>query len=308
MVSVEGPARKQLQRLQEALAQVSATGEPEAIHHARVACRRLNELLDLMAAWLDGETVRRVRRSLKRMRRAFQQVRDEDVLLDSLSQGVTRGSLETHEMAQLEGELTRRREKELDRALGKCRRLQARAVLDEVERLCEMLEKAAVDERAALKNRLEEMFRERSAAMLECDSRHSETSNLHEDRIRLKRLRYVVELIRQFELGLSDELVGACAHMQETLGRWHDHLVAADTIGCLARRRRVSYGQTAWAARLLDYASFRLGLAEEDRWRVLAEWPVLERELRAAELPQPAELPEADDERAAHINEAHEHG
>jgi CHAD domain-containing protein len=86
MTCVEGPARKQLQRLREALEQVSATGEPEAIHHARVACRRLNELLDLMAVWLDGETIRRVRRSLKRVRRVFQQVRDVDVLLTSLSQ------------------------------------------------------------------------------------------------------------------------------------------------------------------------------------------------------------------------------
>jgi CHAD domain-containing protein len=285
MVSLECPARKQLKRLREALGEVSATGNAKAIHNARVACRRLNELLDLMNVWLDADRIRRPRRSFKRIRTTFERVRDVDVLLASLFQPQAGEHLQPHELARLEGELTRRREKELKRALRDCRKLRPEKAIRQTEQLCGVLEKAAVDERPALKSRLDQMFSERADALLACDPRHVETSDLHQDRIRLKRLRYVAELIRRFELGLSNELIDAFTHMQDLLGRWHDHVVAADQIARLARRREVMQHQTAWSARLLEYAAWRLRSAEQDREQVVAEWAGLERALQEARAP-----------------------
>lgn len=283
MISLECPARKQLKRLGEALDKGTASGDLDAIHDIRVATRRLGEWLDLMAAWVGKRKVHRAGKGIRKIRKAFQDVRDLDVLLLSLCQPPAPRHMQGYELAQLEGVLTLHREESLERARCRCRRDRCEKSIRRVEKLCKCFEESASNEPTTLRRQLEHMFRERSLELLSHDPRHIETSDLHGDRIRLKRLRYCAEMIRSLDLGLNEDLMKAFAQMQELLGNWHDHLVAADFITDLARQRDALFGQTTWSASLLEYAGFRLRSAEEERRRVLESWPHLEKVLLEAE-------------------------
>src|SRR5262249_14447238 len=110
-----------LDRLRDQLDAALASGEVDAVHGTRVASRRLNEALLVMSPWLNRAELRMARRGLRKLRNAFRKVRDLDVLQMSLAQpppGLDPGSL-----AQLEGFLTRRREKALAKSVRKAGRI-----------------------------------------------------------------------------------------------------------------------------------------------------------------------------------------
>jgi CHAD domain-containing protein len=283
-MKIQCPARKQLKRLRDALDQAMTTGEVEAIHDIRVATRRLSELLELMGNWVDQGELRWAAREVRRIRKAFQEVRELDVLLSSLCQPPAAQHLQADELAHLEGMLTLQREKTLEQGRGKCQASRCKRAISRVGKLCKSFEKAAGGDLDGLRLRLERMYRERTLDLLSHDPRHTDSSDLHGDRIRLKRLRYCAEMVRWFELGLNEELMQEFALVQELLGSWHDHLVAADRVAGLALKHSPLFGQTTWSAGLLRYAAVRLCSAEEDRRRILESWPRLEEAVQGARL------------------------
>src|SRR5262245_15168685 len=58
---------------------------PEDVHDLRVATRRLQEAIDLMAFALPGRERARARRRARRIRRGLAEVRDADVLVETLT-------------------------------------------------------------------------------------------------------------------------------------------------------------------------------------------------------------------------------
>src|SRR6185436_1396670 len=60
------------------------SGEPRAIHRARVASRRLRELLPILE--LDSDTIRKVNRRLRKLARRLGGVREIDVLTQLLEE------------------------------------------------------------------------------------------------------------------------------------------------------------------------------------------------------------------------------
>lgn len=75
--------RSRLESFTRALPGVTS-GEPRAIHRARVASRRLRELLPVLE--LDGDTIRKVNRRLKKLTRRLGGVREIDVLTQLLEE------------------------------------------------------------------------------------------------------------------------------------------------------------------------------------------------------------------------------
>lgn len=282
MTSLVNATRARLKRLHRAVQQVMASGDAEAIHSVRVSSRRLNELLELMTVSLPRRRVRRAAAELRELRQVLRRVRDLDVLLISLCSPRTNHGIETADLARLEGVLTRERELAFAKARRRCARLRTGRLVRRIERLCERAVAKGGDDRSLLEARLSEMLRRRAARLLSRDPRQGDSTDLHDVRIRLKRLRYCAELVRRFEFELSDGAVQTFAGTQEALGRWHDHLMAAEQITRVARRHTALHAQTGWAARLLDYAAFRARSANEDRERILRNWPLVRGYLQEA--------------------------
>ena len=91
----------------------TVTGDVEALHHTRVASRRLREALPVLAAGLRHSKAGKADRKLRRLTRALGEVRELDVtlqLLDALAHSphVARGAVE-EVRARVRAERRRRR-------------------------------------------------------------------------------------------------------------------------------------------------------------------------------------------------------
>lgn len=272
MEPLQEQAHKQLARLETALGNALTTGEVEAVHDLRVASRRLGQILDVLAPSLDRGIVRRAQQTLRRLRRAFRNVRDLDVLLISLCEARPDEQMEAQELAQLEGILTHHREIELDSARRRCKRHKTTQRLGRIAELCSDLLALDPTEFPRLCHSARTRLHKRIESLMARDPRRDESCNLHENRLRLKKVRYAAEIVERLEGGLPGSALEQMKSMQDLLGQWHDHLSAADRVGRIAGRRKLLYGQTRLAGRLLGYAAHRAQAGQEDHRQILACW------------------------------------
>ena len=291
-------SRKRLERLESSLETALATGDVEAVHDVRVASRRLAEPLDIMAHFLGVKRIKRARRLLRHVRRAFQSVRDLDVMQMALGHEPTAPGMNPNDLAQLEGVLTGRRERALRDARSIGRELTPARVSRAVSDLfCDF--DHAVEERhnAPMQDYARSVWRDRASALLDDAPPDAEGANLHDTRIRLKQLRYSTELLLRLEGREDDELLHEMAGMQDLLGSWNDHLVAAAEMARIARKEDTLARQPVWAAHLLEYAAARAIQADAGRAAILSAWPAVRDRVRAAldhsisSVDHPAEAP-----------------
>jgi len=113
------------------------------------------------------------------------------------------------------------------------------------------------------------------------DPRNPELKDLHATRICVKRLRYAAELLRDIEGRDQDALIAALADMQESLGRWNDHLAAAAQIVEVAGTAELLAARPGWASKMMHYAALRANLAETLRAEIVGHWSSIEPILRA---------------------------
>lgn len=266
-----------LERLAEQTRIAIASGEVEAVHALRVASRRLNEPLLVMRPWLRDRDVRNARRLLRRTRAAFRRVRDLDVLQMSLAKPL---DLDAGTLAQLEGLLTKQRERALARAVRRVERLSVANCVRAVRRLLRDYCDAFDDDQDALVDGLAARFNRLASGLLAHDPRSPQSGDLHDARIRVKRCRYTLELGHRIEATDDAGLIQQLTDAQDMLGQWNDHLVAAKWISRIATRRTVLTRETTWGRSLLEYAARRVEAAERQRLAVLERWPLLESALR----------------------------
>ncbi len=266
--------REQFDRFESNLHQAIATGDADAVHDLRVASRRLHDTLEVMAAWGGRKRVRRVQRALRRIRRAFRKVRDLDVLRLSLSEAAGPDVTDAAAQADVEAILTHRRERAFATAsrIGRQPKLvrQATAIDDIREAFCRLAEPDSI----LLSEQLREMLRQRATALLQDDPRE-ETTDLHAARIRVKQMRYCVQLLQECGCLEAGDLMEALTRMQELLGHWCDEVVATRVLSRLAGRWDIVSLQTALSGKLLACASRRAEAASEYRQKALAAWPAL---------------------------------
>jgi len=236
-----------------------------------------------MAHFLGVKRVKRARRLLRHVRRAFQAVRDLDVMQMSLSPESTAPQMDAHDLAQLEGVLTGRRERALRDARSIGRELTPTRISRAVSDLLDDFDHDVQDRhQAQMLDYARSVWRDRASALLDDAPPDAEGANLHDTRICLKQLRYSTELLLRLEGREDDEFLREMAGMQDLLGVWNDHLVAAAEMARLARKEDTLARQPLWAARLLEYAAARAVQADAGRGAILGAWPAVRDRVRAA--------------------------
>ena len=234
-----------LSQADQAVRQMGRPGQPEALHDFRVALRRCRSVLRAYRPWLGKAAGKRMRRALRRLMRQTNRSRDAEVHILWLEGA--RPALRRGERAGLNYLLTRLRRR---RRAG---RAAAAAVRGRFERLDGALRgrlqrtaTAGLTFGRALGERLQEYAADVSAR-LAAASQPASGEALHDARLAVKRLRYLVE-------PAVDGLTGGAAAskalkgMQELLGELNDaRLLAAAVDRALAR---VSAEQTARLRRL----------------------------------------------------------
>jgi CHAD domain-containing protein len=206
-------------KLARQLVKLAAKPAPESVHKFRTSSRRVEALLDELAATDRNST--KLLKLLARLRKKAGRVRDLDVEIGSLRNlKVPEGAAHKSQLIRALTEERLRREKKLAKAFSG-------AAIPELRKRLKRAsgEVRVMNDRAALSVAL------RLVAKLARDSGPLTEKMLHQYRIIGKRARYLAELA-----GTDPEaqrLVAQLKRMQDVIGDWHDWLKLANKAGKL---------------------------------------------------------------------------
>ncbi len=257
---------------------VDGNARDEAVHQARVACRRLRSDLLTYRPALDRQWVRAVRTELEWAGDALGAVRDADVLVDLLDDLLAAEPREGP-FAAVMAEAARRRDEALlvlDDLLGSERYLD---LLDRMEAATAALPFAGAPPAVAPESpaaealpRLLEAPWRRLRKTVQAAGEAPDDDALHQVRIRAKQLRYAAEAASSVLGDDARNLAVAAAGLQSVLGDLHDAVVAEEWLRTAALAgppsRAYAAGQLAVLARQ------RQGVARASwrrAWRLVAK-------------------------------------
>jgi CHAD domain-containing protein len=230
-------ALKQLDRFMSLEPRVLRGDDPDAIHDLRVASRRLQQILDLLYPHPHGE-VRKLRRRIRRSRRALGDVRNADVQLARVRTILARKRTARREAWEsLRDFLLAERSENFARALRRLSKQRLTVVYIRLKDILAQTEAkpvphtagAAMEGDDAQPNQFEERLGVSLAsvwqgfeAQVAASHRDPQSSVIHAVRIAAKRLRYLVEVLHEFHVEGSAETLAWLRGVQELLGNWHD--------------------------------------------------------------------------------------
>ncbi len=213
--------RKALRELGKSLQSLSGDSAPKKVHKLRTASRRVEAIAGVLEA-TDQKKSRRLVKSIEPIRKAAGGVRDMDVLLTN-ARRLARycdGESLTHLVAHLE---TARQQHagELRHALHH-RRKEVLEDLKEYSRFVASLAKHAQSRSrsgAQASRAQEELHSSAMNVVRELgDWKPLDAGNLHEFRLKVKQLRYTLQLDAQADPSLVETL----GDVQRRVGDWHD--------------------------------------------------------------------------------------
>ncbi|MDH3225611.1 MAG: CHAD domain-containing protein [Thermoleophilia bacterium] len=248
--------------------------DPEGVHQARVAMRRLRSDLSTWEVLVDRRWADPLRDELKWLGGRLGAVRDLDVLIDGV-QGLADGceELDEESFAALIADLESRREAVRTSMRRAIRSARAASLLDG-------LVAAASDPPTApqaddpARGLLQPLVRRRWRRMRKAARRMPAAppdAALHELRIRAKRLRYAAEAVRPAVGAPAQRLAKAAAALQDALGDLNDAAVATRILGGIAEEDR----RAAFAAGQVSGLMIARGQQVRGRWKRL--WRELSR-------------------------------
>jgi CHAD domain-containing protein len=220
--------------------------DAEAIHDYRVALRRLRTMLRPLRSSYGKERVRAIEAELKRFAERTGELREEEVLSETLEalplSAVPRRSV--HRWLESRGRRLDGRRRAVAKELRDRRTPQVdspdqspltggylEVVLTDLDHLLEAGPKKQRTSPEIARRALGRALAEVRAFAADLDP--TEIEDMHLLRIRFKRLRYTAELLGP-SLDLPAEVQKSAAHMQKVLGNLHD---LDDAIGTLTRTR-----------------------------------------------------------------------
>lgn len=204
-------------------------GVPDGVHDARVASRRIRELLALV----DGSHVDDVRTRIKKMGRALGRVRDVDVRIALLTRLESRIPPAAPALVTLRQTLEQKRAKRLRGLIKKLERLRLDPVIDEPAR---HTIRSSLSHRAAWSHwtaSLRRILAARSCAAVEAIDRASGVyfpNRIHRVRIALKKMRYAMEIANESGVADLGGQIEELKEMQDALGELHDHQALMDDL------------------------------------------------------------------------------
>jgi CHAD domain-containing protein len=283
---VRAVLRDQVAALQDADLMVR-TGQPDAVHQVRVACRRLRSILAAFRPVLDRAQTDPLRQELADVGAALSGGRDAEVALGHL-RALVAEQPEELVLGPVAARLQQAEIKELQAAEGTARKvlsgeayLQLRDDLDALLADPPLAEHAAaaadVVAREVLARTAKRLRRGVHAAMDTDDP-----AALHDVRKAAKRVRYTAEAVVPVLGEPVAELVGALKDVQDVLGARQDTVVTRELCTRIGLQA-FGAGENAWTyGRLHGLEEARAERAEQDFW---ACWPVLGPVLKAAARP-----------------------
>lgn len=230
-------------------------GDAVAIHKARVATRRLQASLDLLQLPGDPFQVRALKKELRRKRRSLSGARNYDVFLAMIREAGARQN------RLLKRELEARRADHLREARRYLEAAGLSSLAAQLEPIVLALSSGAVRASAIAERsaaRLEQRFGQlcdlAAAARADLAGSASDPKKVHQLRIAIKRLRYLLEVCSEIT---SADFSGALEWLrskQDELGRWHDLYLFEEEIISIASRRKFLRENLSGAAGLLELA------------------------------------------------------
>jgi CHAD domain-containing protein len=242
--------------------------DPEEVHQARVATRRLRSDLRTFKTLVDPEWADGLRQELGWLARPLGEVRDSDVLLDRLRAETGRIPAEDRRpVGALIDRLTASRERSLETLFEALDSKRYVALLDALidgvanPRLADDAEKPAKDVAATL---VRKAWRKLKRSVGELGPEPAD-EQLHRVRIMAKRSRYAAEAVVGVEGRPAKRFAGAVAGLQDVLGQLQDAVVATSWLrGCITKDTSV-----AEAIAIGELLGFAAVASEESR----RQWP-----------------------------------
>jgi CHAD domain-containing protein len=247
--------------------------DPEAIHQARVATRRLRSDLKTLEPLLDPASATWIRDELAWAGDLLGSVRDTDVLIDWIEELASTRGLEPAAVSAIVKELEddrRRYHAELVDGLGSRRYVELVDVLINAGAAPPLADEVDGERRARppVRKLVRKTWRRVGRAVARLDEDPSD-GDLHEIRKRAKRARYAAELAAGALHEEAGSLAKRLADVQDVLGELQDAVVAKERLNMLVRRGRLP-GEAAFVAGKLACLADDARSDARDRWP--AEW------------------------------------
>jgi CHAD domain-containing protein len=225
--------RKRLDRFTRMLQGVEE-GNVQAVHRARVASRRLREVLPVLQ--LDAEVTRKLSRRLKRITDRLGTIRELDVLLGLIEEFATSGRYPKSAVTRVAAAVADDRRREGERVLSKHHLRELRRVHGRLKKvaaaLAEEPQKArSSTDRDSCRWAIEARVARRAATVVAALADAGAVylpERLHVVRIAVKKLRYALELSAEVAGLKSNPDLRMLRRAQDVLGRLHDLQLLTD--------------------------------------------------------------------------------
>jgi len=201
------------------------SGEVTAVHQARVATRRLREVLPLVSR---GSPLRKHTRAVRRLTRTLGPVRELDVALLTLDEFADTGEVPRAGILSLHQAIRQERSRlqiDMRRTIDRARldKLSGKLIADARKRDKEGPRPRTVDPKqlAAARDRVARRA-ERLRITIENAAAIYLPDRLHEVRIAAKKLRYAMEIVRDLSGSRATARIATLKRAQDLLGRIHD--------------------------------------------------------------------------------------
>ena len=206
-------------------------GEVRALHRARVASRRLRELVPILQ--LDGDTARKLTRRLRRVTRRLGAVRELDVLLGVIDELHVSRRADADALARVGMAVARDRDAAREQLLERLPVETLRRTATKLRAITDELRAETSGDRRAVRWALDAQIARRAARLVEGLRDAGAVylpERLHAARIAVKKLRYVLELGEQVTGVDRREEIRPLKRAQDALGRMHDLQVLIERV------------------------------------------------------------------------------
>jgi CHAD domain-containing protein len=207
-------------------------GDVDALHRARVASRRLREVLPVLQ--LDRDVTRKLNRRLRKITDRLGRVREYDVLLGVLDELKKVGRYPKAALPRVAAHIGENRAHARERLLEKVQIGTLRRVAAKLEKVARTLENASDSPltarrswRWAIDARVARRASTLAAAIADAGAVYL-AARLHTVRIGVKKLRYALELATEADHVKSSPDLKQLRRAQDILGRLHDLQVLVD--------------------------------------------------------------------------------
>lgn len=207
-------------------------GDVRHVHQGRVASRRLRESLPA-AGRGSGNAAARARKAFREVTRALGPVRELDVALGHLEDGLEGARIPRVSIERVRAHVLTERERRREKMLARLERVDLDEAIGRVERVARASEAGITPFSAA---RLAERVRGRAAALGAAVARAGtlyDPERLHEVRIAAKKLRYGLELVSTMALSDQAANIRALKRVQEQLGVMHDYQILLEHVAAV---------------------------------------------------------------------------